>query len=115
MQEYLDTILDTTEKEKIALFMADDITREAVKKVLLAGLYQNGVLKAGKPINPLLNGAMGLFFAHQGDPAVTNEMLGADLRAIAEGVSTIENGFNEMKTYVTPEVGGEEKTKNPAR
>lgn len=94
--------LSDVEKEKITAFMADEIMSEAVKKVLLFDLYQNGVLVPGEKAIPLRNAALGLFFAHQGEER-SNQALGEELRAMAEGITTVENAFNEMETIAKPE------------
>lgn len=90
MKEYLSDI----EQEKIANIVADPIAVGALKKVLLYGIYYNGVLKAGQKPEPLKNFALGLAF----DPNFSNEQLGADLRAAAEGIKSVENGFKELAT-----------------
>lgn len=84
--------LSDGERAKIAAFMADAKAVEAVKKVLLAGVYHNGTLRKDTKAEPLKNAALGLAF----DPKYTNEQLGADLRAFAQGMEAIENGFNEL-------------------
>ena len=88
MYEYL----TDQERAKIAAFMGDPVAFEAVKKVLLAGVYHNGILKKGKKGEPLKNAALGMAF----DPKYSNEALGADLRAFAQGMLAVENGFNEL-------------------
>jgi hypothetical protein len=92
--------LDDVEVVKIQTFCADEKMKEAVKKVLLFGLYNNGTLKKGKKADPLQNTAFGLFFAKKGQ--VSNEELGQDLRAVAEGINLIENAYNKLHTIKAP-------------
>lgn len=101
--------LSDIEREKIALFNEDSILREAVKKVLLKGIYENGTLRAGKPADPLQNFALAIAF----DPQYSNEQLGADLRASASGISLLEQGFKKLLEFkrVTPKA--EEPGVNP--
>lgn len=89
--------LSDIEHERIVSFYNDAVMREAVRKVILAGVYNNGVLKPGEPADPTKNFALSLAFA-KGD--YSNEDLGADLRAVAEGIRAVEQGFNELSKYV---------------
>lgn len=84
--------LSDAERAKVASFMADERMVEAVKKVLLAGIYYNGTLKPDQKADPLKNAALGLAF----NPSFTNEQLGADLRAFAQGIESVENGFKKL-------------------
>lgn len=91
MKDYLNDI----EKEQIEAFYKNEVMREAVKKVLLAGIYQNGTLKAGEKAEPNKNFA--LYLASQ--PGIANEVLGADLKAAAEGIRVVETAFKELGTF----------------
>lgn len=90
--------LSDIEKAELNKFATNKVMFEAVKKVLLAGIYQNGVLKAGEKAEPLKNFALGLAFK----PGISNEMLGADLRACAEGINTVELGFKKICEISVP-------------
>jgi len=109
MKEYTDSFLNETEKELLSLFYENEIMREAVKKVLLAGIYQNGTLKPGEPAKPVYNAAFSLVANRDAN----NEQIGADLRAMWEGVRVVENAFNSLSEYKKeapkPEIS------NPAR
>lgn len=106
--EYLTDI----QKAKLENFVKDPVMFEAVKSVLLAGIYQNGTLRKGVKADPLKNFALSLAF----NPQFSNEQLGADLRACAEGINLVENGFNEL-IKIAEAKGGKPsplKGKNPA-
>jgi hypothetical protein len=92
--------LSEIEKERIAnKFNGDEILSGAVKKVLLAVIYNNGVLKAGEAPDPLRNGALGLaFLAISGKGVVTNADLGEDLRGMAQGISLLEQGYRQLES-----------------
>jgi len=109
MENYLSDI----EKEAIVTFYGNAVMREAVKKVLLFDVYNNGVLKPGEEAMPTRNFMLGLYFNNQGQE-VSNEALGAELRAAAEGISTVENAFNKMKSITGAPVVKEPKV-NVAR
>lgn len=91
MKDYL----NDHEKELIEAFYKNGTMREAVKKVLLAGIYYNGVLKVGEQGDPGKNFALALAF----QKGVTNEQLGADVRAAAEGIRVVESAFVELSKY----------------
>lgn len=91
--EYLSEI----EKAKIIAFNTDAVLANAVRKVLLETIYNNGVLRAGGSPDPLRNGALGLAFLTLGGKAlVSNEELGADLRGLAQGVNLLEQGLAQL-------------------
>ena len=104
--------LNDLEQEKIVMFCNDVTMREAVKKVLLAAIYENGVLRPGIKPEPTKNAALSLVFA--ADEKISNERLGEDLRAFASGVQSIEMGFKRLKEFELPEVSEEKKKENPA-
>lgn len=92
--EYLSDI----EKAKVIAFNSDPIMKEVVRKVILASVYNNGVLRAGKSSDPTKNSALSLaFLALSGRGVVSNEDLGEDLRGLAQGVFLLEQGFNELE------------------
>ena len=93
--------LSENETEKLIAFNQDEVMREAVKKVLLAGLYRNGRLYSHKPADALRNAAFGL--VAQGRE-YTNDELGADIRALWQGVQGIEMGFNELSKFTPTKV-----------
>jgi hypothetical protein len=108
MEEYLSDI----EKEKIERFCEDEVLVEAVKKVLLAPIYSQGVLVAGRPARPLNNGALALAF----DRKVSAEELGNDVKAFAQGVNHIETGFQKLAEIKgTPAPKTDKKNVNKAK
>lgn len=88
--------LSKVEQDKIALFNQDVVLFEAIKKVILKGVYSQGKLEKDKPANPMLNAALGLVAQTQMDGKITNEQLGADLRAYFEGAKMVEMGFEQL-------------------
>lgn len=89
-----------SEEEKVELLMqfnANEKMKEAVKQVLLAGIYSNGVIKPGEKHNPMLNWAMSLVF--NTDDRINNEQLGAKLSALAEGIRFVESAFDKIADY----------------
>lgn len=90
-------LLTDLEIVKIEAFCADEAMFDAVKKVLLAGLYTHGVPTKGKKHDPLLNGAFALV-ALAGDNPIPDEQLGAHLRGTWFGINALENGYRTLKT-----------------
>ena len=113
-------ILNSIELYSIIKFNDDRIMSQAVKKYLLAHLYQNGVITPGKPHNPVINWACSAAFGAISPPGdghgrintnyapKTDAELGADLRATAKGIQIIEIGFKELSEIKKPEVLKEE-------
>ena len=91
MYDYLSKV----EQDKIALFNNDKVLFEAIKKVILKGVYSQGILEPDKPGNPMLNAALGLVALTQ-QGVISNEALGADLRAFFEGAKMVETGFKYL-------------------
>jgi len=110
MEKY--TFLNDIEKQLVEAFYKNETQREAVKKVLLMGIYNNGVIRSGEVHNPQLNWALSLAWNMDGT-SETNEKLGANLRAVAEGIKSVELAFKELSKFTTIEPVKEKK--NPAR
>jgi hypothetical protein len=86
---------------------------DAVKKVILAVINNRGVVKKGQSVKPTFNGALGLSAQALSGRNITNEELGADIRAYTQAVYLLEDGFKEIaKIKIKKEEGNPEK--NPA-
>jgi hypothetical protein len=105
MKEYL-TPLQIT---KIEQFCKDKEMYEAVKQVLLAGLYTHGVVKKGVPHNPLINGAFSLVSLAGNNP-IPDAELGAHLRGQWFAVNALEMAFNSIDKIKSEKV---EKIESP--
>ncbi len=94
MKEFLDEL----EVAQIEKFCADEKMFEAVKKVLFGIMFKDGVIEPGvKP--KYTNGAFNMVAsAYESGTKLSNEDIGAQLRAKFEGVHTLVAGFNELKT-----------------
>lgn len=87
--------LSDLEKSKIAIFNKDAILVNAIRKVLLASIYDNGTLRAGLAPNPLKNAALALV-ANTQNGVISNADLGEDLRGLFHGISFLEKGLMEL-------------------
>jgi hypothetical protein len=108
-------ILNDEELALITQFVGNGKMVEAVKKVLLASLYDNGTLKPGVAANPLKNWALGAFFSQDADK-IDDKLLGQSIRASAMGIQMLESGINKLVEIATPVKKKEEgEGSNPAR
>ena len=84
--------LSDIEKNLIQRFVDNEVAREVVRKVLLMGIENQRMIF---------------------NKTLTNEQIGANIRACDEGIKFVETAFNEMMQYQSPK---EIKVaKNPAR
>ncbi len=96
------------EVSKIEQFCADTEMYNAVKKVILAGIYTHGTVQRGFVPDPLKNGALSLVHLSTANP-VTDEVLGQHIRGVWEGLNAMQNAFqnlnnikSEVKEVVSP-------------
>lgn len=94
------TKLNDLEKVKIEAFCKDEAMYGAVRKVLLANIYSQGVVdevEEDGEHNPLINGAFSLVALAPTNP-IPNEELGAQLRAQWAGINALVSGFDKLQT-----------------
>lgn len=111
-RETTDKFLSTHEQVKVELFAKDDITKEAIKKILLSVIYSNGVLKKGEPADPLKNATLSLV-ATKGTE-LTDAQVGNALKVFWEAVNLLEVAFQQIQTYNKKEFKKQDE-KNIAR
>lgn len=92
MKEYLTEL----EIAKIEAFNSDQVLVDAVKKVLLQGIYTHGTIQQGVTPNPLQNGALSLAAAATNNP-ITDELLGQHIRGVWSGLNALENAFKSLQ------------------
>lgn len=93
--------LSDIERQKIQSFINDETMFEAVRKVLLAGIYFNGTLMKDEVANPANNFALQMpFQADVQGIILSDEQIGADVRAQVKGIRLLEGGFLELKNCV---------------
>lgn len=92
--------LSELEVSKVEQFCNDEAMFNAVRKVLLAGLYSHGVVKAGFDSNPLINGAFSLVSLSTENP-IPDEVIGQQLRAQWAGLNALENALSKAKEIKT--------------
>jgi hypothetical protein len=102
-------ILTDAEKDLVANFNLNTKMKEAVRKVLLQGIYDNGVIKIGEEHNPVQNWALSIAF----DDKKTSEEKGQLLTAVAEGIRFLKTAFEKLDNYKL--VKSVEPKKNKAR
>jgi len=92
--------LTELEITKIEQFCKDVVMHEAVKKVLLAGIYTHGTIQRGHTPDPLKNGALSLVHLSTANP-VTDEVLGQHIRGVWEGLNALQNAFQNLADIKT--------------
>lgn len=91
----MQNILTDLQVAKIEAFMADKEMVEAVRRVMLAGIYSHGVVANGGTVDPLVNGAFSLVSLAPTNP-IPDEIIGQQLRAQWAGVNALHNAFESL-------------------
>lgn len=104
-----------SEKEESAVkrFLADETMMEAVRKILLSGVYEDGILVPNTPADPLKNFILGAFTT-QTSSLLSYEEKGRKLDTIINAISLVESGFKQLERFKQIEVETKE-TINKAR
>jgi hypothetical protein len=92
-------------------FNKNEKLSEAVRKVLLAGIYSHGVIEAGGKHDPLQNGAFSLVSLAPTNP-IPDEIIGQQLRAQWAGINALHNAFNELKKIKSTKAENEAPAEN---
>ena len=88
-------ILTDDEVVKIETFCNDAVMYNAVRKVILQGIYEHGTVQKGQTPDPLKNGAFALASTAMENP-ITDELLGQHIRGMWAGVNAMHNAFKEL-------------------
>jgi hypothetical protein len=92
-----DEFLTDIEKAKLEQFAADEEMFDAVKKVALAWIYEQGTIKKGKK---KYDGLQNFLVVHASrNPSATDEQLGQHLRAVYQGLNALENAFQALAQF----------------
>ena len=97
-KEQLNSFLSENEQKALVQFNGSEVMKEAVRKVLLFGIYQNGVLKRDIPANATQNAA---FWMVSNMPTASNEEVGSELKAVWQGINALEHAFDEIGKFQT--------------
>ena len=96
----LESILDAKEMSEIEMFLERPAMIEAVRKVLFWPITNRGIIEPGVPSVPDRNFLLNLVssqYAEQG--MVSDESLGAELRAIWKAVNMLEGAFQQIESF----------------
>lgn len=96
----LQEVLSDQEQLAIQMFVDNEVQREAVKKILLYGIYNIGTLKKGEPSDPTRNFAFGIVQTTEAQ-GLGDEMIGRRMRSAWEGAQFVESGFDELAMFKT--------------
>ena len=89
--------LTDLEIAKIEAFCSDKAMYEAVRKVILQGIYTHGTVKKEGIVNPVVNGAFSLASLAMENP-IPDEQLGAHIRTMWAGINAMKNAFDTLDT-----------------
>lgn len=103
--------LNQEEVLQVEAFCNNEKMFDAVKKVLLAGIYSHGVVKPGIKHDPLTNGAFSLVSLAATNP-IPDEQLGQQLRAQWAGINALHNAYNVLKTIKSTKAVNEVPAQN---
>jgi hypothetical protein len=103
-KEYLEKVLTEQEQTYVRQFADNDRMVEAVKKAQTAIIYQNGVINKGFDHNPMNNIAFS--FVNSTVPKSDSEIANG-LRAMWEGVASLDASFQVIEMFKSPEKVGE--------
>lgn len=105
-KEQLDLNLSPIELGLLQEFAGNVVLLEAVKKAILAPIYYQGTLQAGKKTHSTHNFLMS-FVPPTGQRS--NEEVGADLKSALEGCRMVETGFDLIDKYKVKATTAKEK------
>jgi hypothetical protein len=103
-------ILAPKELVKLELIAGDPVMIEALRKVLLFAVYNNGTIVPTQDSNPTRNWALAEAF----EKGISDQALGSKIRATAEGVLKLEMGLNEIANFKVAAEAAPSKKGNPA-
>lgn len=89
--------LSDLEIAKIEAFCADKEMFEAVKKVILAGIYSHGTIQENYVHNPLVNAAFSLVSLSSENP-IPDEIVGQHLKSVWSGIRAMKIAFDELES-----------------
>lgn len=89
--------LNELQVQKIEAFCKDTEMVNAVRKVLLANIYEHGTVQLGYEPNPLQNGAFSLAAVAVSNP-IPDEVLGQHIRGMWAGVNAMQNAFTDLES-----------------
>lgn len=110
-EDFLNSFLSEAEKDALTQVANSELAMMALEKVILADVYFKGTLRKKVAPDATRNAAFALAFSQT---ALSNEILGADIRAQAEGVRLVEVGFGRLKKFKSEKQEKQPKG-NPAR
>jgi len=112
MTNEYDNIINDIEKNELSKFAENPAMMGAVKKVLLRGVYFDGVLRKGETPEPLKNFLLSIVSSAMDKD--NDQKIANTIRAASMGIQVVEHTFREFEKFKKVEVK-EEKINNPGR
>lgn len=105
--------LSDIERAEIIKFNENIVLLNAVRKVLLESIYNNGTLRKSVPPEPTRNAALGLAIMAVNGNDISDEKLGQDLRGMAQGIALVEQGLAQLAKIKSKQKDEPAPTNNP--
>jgi hypothetical protein len=96
LKKYYDSFLTEAEKVKLENLCNDEVAFNALKKVLLQGIYTQGTIQKGYEVDPLVNGAFSLVQFSTQNP-IPDEEIGKHLKSMWAGVNYLKNSLDSLE------------------
>lgn len=103
-------ILSKEEQDELKKFNLNEPMKQAVKKVILLCIYNNGVLKPSKKADTRMNFMLNIAW----QPNKTPDLIKEEMMVAAKGAELLERGFKLIDHFKEKETNNKDKT-NPAR
>lgn len=97
--DFLKSFLNDIEMSALQSFVDNPVAMRAMKKALLADVYYKGTLIKGREPDPTRNAAFAFDYV---ETAKSDEQIGQETRAMAQGVRTLEGAFKRIELLKTP-------------
>lgn len=88
--------LTDNDKELLTAFNENTILSDLIYKCLTVGIYTNGVVFKDRENTPRINWALSLAWSR---PDLSDEQIGQDIRATANGLRSLEEAFDKIKQF----------------
>ena len=109
-------ILSEKEKKQVENFVKNEIMFEAVRKVLLQGIYTDGVMRKDDKAEPHKNFMFEILGSQMNlQGGTSNEAIGQNIKAKWEGIRIVELAFKELETLVESPKKKDKEAINTAR
>src|SRR3990167_5661416 len=105
------SFINDLERDALVRFNLDPMMKEAVRKVILAYIYNSGLLKPGQPVDSDKHWVYSLF--NYPDAVKDDALLGRLLKIKVDASSMLEDGFRKLSEFKAEEITPVKQESNP--